>query len=313
MSRKQSRNNLIDILSNNDNKNEISEIALDILVPFPSHPFKLYSGTRLEDMVESVRNSGILHPILVRSKGDKYEILSGHNRVNAAKLAGLITVPSIIMENLTDDEARFIVTETNLRQRSFDDLSYREKSSVICMHIEAVRKSGKYDRAVKELDAYIESNSENHFRTRDEVGKDYGLSPRTVSYLASLQKLPDIFLEALDNKHLSFVCACRLATVSKDGLQTIERVFLSLPEPRSISSKQVAKLHELDADGNLTETAAADTLKNGCNEKNEKNEKRKSFAVSPKIISQFFKPEDDEKEIQKIITKALRAYFEKKR
>ncbi len=82
-------------------ENQIKNIPISSLVPYHDHKFQLYSGERLEDMIESVKKNGILIPIIVQP----YEILSGHNRTNAAKLAGLETVPAVIKERLSDDEA----------------------------------------------------------------------------------------------------------------------------------------------------------------------------------------------------------------
>jgi ParB family chromosome partitioning protein len=91
-----------------------SDLTIENLVPFHDHPFKLYEGQRFTDMVESTRTNGVLMPIIVRPTAEDkiYEILSGHNRVEAAKEAGLEFVPGIIREGLTDEEAMLIVTET---------------------------------------------------------------------------------------------------------------------------------------------------------------------------------------------------------
>jgi len=108
-----------------------SPLSLDIadLVPYTNHPFKLYEGDRLDDMVRSIKELGVLMPVIVRPNEDEtYEILSGHNRANAAKLAGLKEIPVIIKTGLSDDEAKLIVTETNLVQRSFADLSHSERA-----------------------------------------------------------------------------------------------------------------------------------------------------------------------------------------
>ena len=77
-----------------------TSLKLDDLIPFRNHPFKLYEGDRFNDMVESIKNYGVIVPIVVRKVDDKYEILSGHNRVNAAKEAGLTEVPTVIKEGL---------------------------------------------------------------------------------------------------------------------------------------------------------------------------------------------------------------------
>ena len=86
----------------------IYNIPLDKLIPFASHPFKLYSGQRFRDMVESIKENGVLIPIIVRPVDESsYEILSGHNRTTGAKEAGLETVPAIIRNNLTDEHKAF--------------------------------------------------------------------------------------------------------------------------------------------------------------------------------------------------------------
>ena len=83
----------------------LAEMDFDRMEPFPDHKFKLYTGQRLSDMVESIREHGVLNPVIVRKKGKGYEMLSGHNRQNAAKIAGLSEIPAIVKEGLTDEEA----------------------------------------------------------------------------------------------------------------------------------------------------------------------------------------------------------------
>ena len=123
-----------------------NELDVNGLVPFTDHPFKLYEGERLDDMVRSIRENGIIVPIIVRPapNADKgiYEILSGHNRVKAGKIAGLIKVPIIVREDLTEYEARRIVIETNLIQRSFADLAHSERAIVLKAHMDTIREQG---------------------------------------------------------------------------------------------------------------------------------------------------------------------------
>ena len=120
--------NDIDIAEQKD----IQNIEINLLENYHDHPFSLYTGKRLDDMVESIKENGILNPIIVMKKeAGAYEILSGHNRVNAAKLANLKTVPCIIKENLTQEQAYTYVIETNLMQRSFSDLLPTEKAVTV--------------------------------------------------------------------------------------------------------------------------------------------------------------------------------------
>ncbi len=89
-------------------------------------------------MVESIRQFGVIVPIVVRKKKLRYEILSGHNRVEACRILEVKDIPVIIKEGLTEEEALLIVTETNLNQRSFSDLLHSERATVIAVRHEAM-------------------------------------------------------------------------------------------------------------------------------------------------------------------------------
>lgn len=119
---------------------------LENLILFKNHPFTLYEGQRFTDMVESVCANGVIVPIVVRpaSEEGKYEILSGHNRVEAARIAGVDSIPAIVRTGLTEEEAMLIVTETNLMQRSFADLKHSERAIVLATHYEAMKKKPGY-------------------------------------------------------------------------------------------------------------------------------------------------------------------------
>lgn len=100
----------------------VQQIPCEMLHPYHNHKFELYTGERLEDMVASIKENGVLSPIIVQPDGDGYEILIGHNRWNASKLAGLPSVPAIIKAGLTEDEAEMYVIESNVMQRGFENL-----------------------------------------------------------------------------------------------------------------------------------------------------------------------------------------------
>jgi len=113
-------------------------LPFDRIAEFHRHPFRLYTGERLADMVESIRKNGILMPLIVRhiqgDNGRDYEMLSGHNRMNAGKLAGLDSAWCLVKEGLTDEEALMYVIETNLLQRSFADLLPSEKAAALALY-----------------------------------------------------------------------------------------------------------------------------------------------------------------------------------
>ena len=141
-------------------ENSILQIPVDDIRPFPDHPFHLYEGDRLEEMVQSVKDHGILVPVIVRKTGDgSYEMLAGHNRQQAARLAGLQTIPAIVKEGLTEEEALVYVIETNMLQRSFSELSISEKAAVLAERYDRVISQGRRNDILRELEELNDSNT----------------------------------------------------------------------------------------------------------------------------------------------------------
>lgn len=137
----------------------VTEIEIEKLVPFHNHPFKLYEGQRLDNMVTSIKEMGAMVPIIVRKTDSNfYEILSGHNRVNAAKLAGVDKIPAVVKGNLTDDEAMLIVIETNLMKRSFSDLLPSEKARALKEHHDALSRQGERTDLINEIRNFIKAS-----------------------------------------------------------------------------------------------------------------------------------------------------------
>ena len=123
--------------------NGIVSLPVDEIHPFHDHPFRLYEGERLDDMVQSIKDYGVLNPVIVRKAARGYEMLAGHNRTNAARIAGLTEVPAIVKTDLSDEDAYVYVIETNLLQRSFADLLPSEKAAVLVARYEKISSQGK--------------------------------------------------------------------------------------------------------------------------------------------------------------------------
>lgn len=120
---------------------EIAQLDIASLTPYADQPFKPYRPDKLELLVEDVKANGVLSPIIVRPKGTGYEILAGHNRTNAAKKAGLLQIPAIIVD-ADDDTAALIMVNTNLNQR--EELLPSEKAFAFKIQLEAMkRKAGR--------------------------------------------------------------------------------------------------------------------------------------------------------------------------
>ena len=199
--------------------NQIKEIPINMLKSYHNHKFSLYTGERLEDMVESVKRNGVLIPIIVQpiDNGESYEILSGHNRTNAARLAGLERVPAVIKEGLTEEEAEIYVVATNLAQRGFNDLKITEQAAVLAMRHSKLFSEEKQQAIADEL-AVLEGKAVSKL---EKTGEEYGLKKDTVARLLRVDKLLEGFKPWVDSKELSIRAAVKLSYISPEGQEQL--------------------------------------------------------------------------------------------
>ena len=148
-------NTLLNFATGQAVNKDIEKIEIKKLLPFPNHKFKLYTGERLENMIQSVKEYGVIVPIIVWENNNEFIILSGHNRVKACEQNGILEIPCIIKKDLTLEDATLIVTETNLMQRSFSDLSHSERAYTLKQHYKAIKKQGKRNDLLQEISALM--------------------------------------------------------------------------------------------------------------------------------------------------------------
>ncbi|WP_099205538.1 ParB/RepB/Spo0J family partition protein [Scatolibacter rhodanostii] len=313
---------LDDILNDSSNTPIINgniEMPINQLQPFPDHKFKLYTGERLNDMVESIKEFGVLMPIILWQEDNDYFILSGHNRVNAAKLAGLKSVPVIIKENITYEEAVLIVTETNLRQRSFSDLSESEKAYSLAQHYEAMKSQGKRNDLLEEIDTLFKKDSkgvqlehtsdmtsvqvEPRLKSRDKIGEEYGLSPTNVTRYIRISSLVPELMELLDNKKIAFLSAYDLSFITDTAIQ--QEIYKAVNYGFNLNMKKAALLRQEFESGTL-DKAMIDDIFFGKAET--KATKPKIIKIKPELTKKYFSDKSKE-EIDNIIEKALGLYF----
>lgn len=295
------------------------ELYLSDLIPFRNHPFKLYKGERLDDMVESIKEFGIITPLIVRPLEDgKYEILSGHNRVNAGKLAGLEKAPVVIKEDLTDEEAMLIVTETNLIQRSFSELSHSEKARILSERHNAIKNQGKRMDIINEIemmsniDGYEERSTSCQFdkklESNEKLGDKYDLSPASISRYLRIDKLIDELKRRLDNKNeIPFMAGVNLSFLKKEEQADVEQI---LEDGYKIDLKKADVLKSFSRGRNFTYEKALDVLSGKYFEKPKKKSRPKFTAkFTRNIVEKYFNENQTQKEIEETIEKALELYF----
>ena len=282
------------------------EISIESLVPFANHPFTQYEGQRFADMVESVRGNGVLVPVVVRPIGEKqYEILSGHNRVASAREAELDTIPAVVREGLTDDEAMFIVTETNLIQRSFADMKHSERAVVIAVHYEAMKKKQGYRSDLLEgLDDETYSPVAN-MSSMGKLGVQYGLSKDTIARYLRANKLIQPLKERLDSGEIAIRVAVTLSYLREFEQELVEK---QLAEGKKLSIKIANTLREASEQHELSKGAVKRLF-----ESSYYGVKIKPVKLSGEFLSKHFDYKQSPEMIESVIEEALSQYFGSKK
>lgn len=267
--------------------NQIKEIPIDMLTAYHNHKFQLYTGERLEDMVESVKQNGILVPILVQAinDGEKYEILSGHNRTNAAKIAGLEKVPAVIKEGLSEDEAEMYVIETNLAQRGFGDLRISEQAAVLAMRHSKMFTEEKRQAIADEL-SVLEGKSKSKL---ERTGEEYGLKKDTVARLLRVDKLINGFKPWVDSKVLSVRAAVELSYIPAEGQEQLYNAIVHNGEMIiKIDMKKAKALRSAYSENDeLSEDELLDMLVSYEKKKSESSDMGSIYVKSPKEINEI--------------------------
>lgn len=281
-------------------------ISVEKIVPFHNHPFRLYEGERLDDMVESIREHGILIPVIVQNVADGYEMLAAHNRWNAAKIAGINEIPAIVKEGLSEEEAYVYVIETNLIQRSFTDLLPLEKAAVLAERYEKVMCQGKRNGILEEiarlsgLDTTDSCGHDVHrSKSRDSVGEDYGMTGRNIARYMRLNQTTDQIKKMMDAGTMAMVTAVELSYLSEEEQKQVCTVMNEYG--LKIKSAQAVEMH--NAVGSLTRDKVKNILVRDVKEKPVSD--AKMFA---QIKKKYFKEKSTE-EMLEVLEQALTTWF----
>ena len=288
----------------------IQQIPCDQLHPYHNHKFELYSGERLEDMVASIKENGVLSPIIVQPIEGGYEILIGHNRWNASKLAGLPTVPAIVKTGLTEEEQLLFVVESNIIQRGFDNLRISEQAAAIAIRHKEMFSQGKRNDIIRELALLENPNAdvstltpmESKLDSGKAVGAEYGLSKGSVIRLMRIDKLSDELKALVDSGDISIRAGVELSFLSENA----QAVVAEQAEDFKIDMKKAKALHDAaDKEGNIDTALIVRIITGTADVK----PKPKSVKISDDVYSRYFTADMKKKEITETIEKALQFYF----
>ena len=268
---------------------KVVQLSVDSLNPFPNHPFELYTGERFNDLTDSIKACGVITPLLIRKLDDNtYQILSGHNRNQAAKAIGLKTVPCIVLSDLTD---------SNTNQRSVSEMPISQQAHIYALDVAVNKRQGKRSDLIKNIEKNLEilsngadfetfSPSGKKLNTVQEVGDKYGVSKNTVARLIRIDTLLPQLKEHIDNKQISVRAGVELSyiTVFEQALiaKIIDEYSFHLDEHKAHQLRELSKAHKLDR------IIVVEVFE----EKYGKsvNKKLKSFTIKPKFLSKYYSP-----------------------
>ena len=301
--------------------NGIQMLSPQIIRGFRGHPFRLYEGDRLNDLVESISENGVLVPAIVRKiepdeNGFEYEMLAGHNRQNAASLAHR-ELPCIVKENLSDQDAWIYVIETNVLQRSFSEMLPSEKAAVLALRYSKMICQGRRNDIIEELKR-LENPDEirenptsgtqcHRIKSRDVLGAEYNLKGRAVAIYLRINELSVALKIRIDDGEFTIAAAVQLSYLEQEEQQMVEAV-LSESEYKVNEGKAVL-LREYT--GKLTPERAEQILSGEFSRKPKKSTAA-AFKVKPAIYKKYFTASISQKEFDSIVDEALALYFAQK-
>ena len=265
---------------------------------FPNHPFKVKQDEAMAEMVDSVKQYGVLVPALVRPKADGgYEMVAGHRRKCAAMLAGITEMPCII-RNLTDDEATIIMVDSNLQRET---ILPSEKAFAYKMKLEAMKRQGqRSDLTSAPLEPKLKGS-----RSNEELAASSPDSRSQIQRYIRLTELIPPVLDMVDSSKIAFRPAVELSYLSKEQQQSLYDTMEC--EDCTPSLAQAIKMKEFSRDGKLTEEVILSIMQE------EKPNQREQFKMPKERISKYFAPGTPAQKIEDTIVKALELYRRRER
>ena len=226
------------------NTEEIKPVPISELKPFTEQPFKVKLDEDMDALAESIKQCGVLTPVIARPHKDGgYEILSGHRRVKACELAGITDIP-VVVKNLDDDTATILLVDSNLQR---EHILPSEKAFAYQMKLEAMKR--KAGRPSKENVSQIGTNFEKG-RSDTELAEQVGESRNQIQRYIRLTNLIDPILNMVDKNQIAMNAAVEISYLgSKEQAAVMQSIEKEETSPSIAQARKMRKFHQ---DGNLS-------------------------------------------------------------
>lgn len=272
------------------NEESAMEIELKSITPFRSHPFKVLNDEKMEDLINSIKENGVITPVLIRpTEKNHYEMISGHRRMYAARKAGLATIPAIVRE-MSDDEAVIAMVDANIQR---EELLPSEKAFAYKMKLEAMKHQGG------RTDITSGQNGQKLERTvsRDVLAEQVGESSKQIQrYIRITELIPEL-LDMVDNKKIQFTVAVDISYIDKEMQKWI---YEYIRDNGFIKPNQIAVLRKRMEDENIGHSYMISILNNCIAPK-----KNRKVTLPEKKLKNYFPPEYSQEQMEEVIVALL--------
>ena len=270
------------------NEESAMEIEISRIHSFKDHPFKVLDDGKMQDLVDSVKENGVLTPVLIRpTANDQYEMISGHRRMHAAAIAGLTTIPAIIRE-MSDDEAVIAMVDANIQR---EELLPSEKAFAFKMKLNAMKRQA--GRPTKNA-----SQNGTNKRSDELLASEVGISRNQIQRYIRLTELIPELPELVDKKKLQFTVAVDISYLDREIQKWI---YEYIRDNGFIKPGQISALRKhLE-----TETISQNfmiSIFNNCIAPKTQNRK---VTISEKKLTKYFPLEYSEEQMERIIVSLL--------
>ena len=282
-------------------KDGTEEIRIDQILPFENHPFKVLDDDRMQELVESIKANGVLSPVIVRPDDEgTYEMISGHRRMHAAKLAGLTTVPAIVKQ-LTNDEAVILMVDANIQR---EEILPSERAFSFKMKLDAISRRGNRTDLTCGLQVH-KLEEVNEKKARDKVGSDVGMGGRQVQRYIRLTELCPELLQMVDDKRLGLNLAVDISYFDKE-LQ--KWLYEYIRENGFLKPDQIAALKNTPNLENVTQYTMIQILNSALPEAKVSGK----VTLSEKKLDKYFPPHFSAVQREKVIIGLLEEWQSRK-
>ncbi len=277
-------------------KEKILDIQLKDLRPFPNHPFQVRDDDAMKETVESVKQYGILVPIIVREKDEGYEIISGHRRKRACELAGIETIPAIIRD-LDDDTAVIHMVDSNVQR---ENILPSEKAKAYKMKLEAIKHQGER----KDLTSDQLGQKSDKKTSREMIAENSPDSSTQIQRFIRLTELEPELLQMVDEKKIAMTPAVEISYLKPDEqrmlLETIESEQSTPSLSQAQRMKKMSQSGELNIDSMLSVIAE------------QKKPEKLTLTLDGDKLRRFFPRSYTPQKMEEIIYRLLDSWHKKK-